>query len=139
MLLTPLLLKIYFNSFARAVASSYVLTIEAYPNLISTKTTLAPLASFLEAIEAASSNDIINLTGDVSFSKPMEVKKNLNINLNNHTIEGENQVFLVQGGSLNLTGTGTIRETKPTYKRFVRKRRICRKKFYKNCCEKQRR
>jgi len=68
-----------------------------------------------EAIEAASSNDIINLTGDVTLSKPMEIKKNVNINLNNHTIQGENQVFLVQGGSLNLTGTGTIRETKPYY------------------------
>ena len=68
-----------------------------------------------EAIANATSNDIISLTSDVSLSKGLEINKNVNINLNNHTIETDSKVFLVQGGSLNVSGTGTIREKKPYY------------------------
>lgn len=64
---------------------------------------------------------MITLTGDVSLSETIEIKKNVNINLNNHKISSENKVFLVEGGSLNLTGTGKIMETKPYYGAIVMK------------------
>lgn len=62
---------------------------------------------------------MITLTGDVSLDKTIEIKKTVNINLNNHTISSENKVFLVEGGSLNLTGIGKIREEKPYYGAIV--------------------
>lgn len=68
-----------------------------------------------EAINASSSTDIISLTGDVILDKTLEIKKTVNINLNNRTISTEEQVFLVKGGSLNLSGNGKIVETKPNY------------------------
>jgi len=68
-----------------------------------------------EAIANASSKDTITLTGNVTLKDTLEINKTVNINLNNKTIEAEEQVFLVQGGSLNLSGTGIIRETKPNY------------------------
>ena len=68
-----------------------------------------------DAINAASSKDTINLTGDVNLEKTLEIKKTVNINLNNHRISADEQVFLVEGGSLNLTGNGSIVETKPNY------------------------
>ncbi|MBQ8472331.1 MAG: hypothetical protein IJ501_02380 [Bacilli bacterium] len=74
-----------------------------------------------EAIAAASSTDVITLTGDVSLSETMEIKKTVNINLNNHTISADSKVFLVEGGSLNLTGNGKIKENKPYYGAIVMK------------------
>lgn len=71
--------------------------------------------SLEEAILAATSTDTISLTSNVTFDKTLEIHKTVNINLNNHTISGDEKVFLVQGGSLNLSGTGTIRELKPNY------------------------
>ena len=68
-----------------------------------------------EAIEAASSTDTITLTKNVTLDETMEIKKTVNINLNNHTISGKEKVFLIEGGSLNLTGTGVIRENEPYY------------------------
>ena len=68
-----------------------------------------------EAINAYTSKDTISLTSNVSLDKTLEIHKTVNIDLNNHNIEAEQRVFLVQGGSLNLSGTGTIRETKPNY------------------------
>lgn len=71
--------------------------------------------SLEEAILASTSTDTISLTSNVSLDKTLEIHKTVNINLNNHTISGDERVFLVQGGSLNLSGTGTIKETKPNY------------------------
>lgn len=45
----------------------------------------------------------------------MEIKKTVNINLNGNDITAPEKVFLIQGGSLKLTGTGTIKETNPNY------------------------
>jgi len=64
---------------------------------------------------AANSTDIISLTNNVQLEKTLEINKTVNINLNNHTIEADEKVFLVQGGSLNLSGKGKIKETKPNY------------------------
>lgn len=68
-----------------------------------------------EAIANAESKDIIYLTSDNSLDKTIVISKNVNINLNNHNISALNKVFLVRGGSLNLTGKGKVRETKPYY------------------------
>lgn len=68
-----------------------------------------------EAINAASSTDTINLTTDVNLDNTLEINKTVNINLNNRTISADEKVFLVEGGSLNLTGNGKIMETKPNY------------------------
>lgn len=68
-----------------------------------------------EAIAAASSTDIINLTSNVTLDETLEINKTVNINLNNHDIKTDESVFLVQGGSLNLSGNGMVYETKPNY------------------------
>ena len=39
----------------------------------------------------------------------------VNINLNGNEISASEKVFLVDGGELNITGKGTIKETKPNY------------------------
>lgn len=72
-----------------------------------------------EAINASNSNDVISLLNNVKLSKPLQINKNVNINLNNHIIEADEKVFLVEGGSLNLKGSGTIREIKPNYGAIV--------------------
>lgn len=74
-----------------------------------------------DAILASTSKDTINLTNNISLDKTLEIKKTVNINLNNHTIEAPEQIFFIQGGSLKLTGTGTIKETKPNYGAIVLK------------------
>lgn len=72
-----------------------------------------------EAIMNASSNDIVSLTSDVSLKDSLKIEKNVNINLNNHDIQASEKVFLIQGGSLNISGHGTIRETNPYYGAIV--------------------
>lgn len=67
------------------------------------------------AIKTSTSNDIITLTSDTSLDKTLEINKTVNINLNNHNIEAKNKVFVIQGGSLNLSGKGKIIETEPYY------------------------
>ena len=68
-----------------------------------------------EAIKASTSEDTISLTSNVKLDETLEINKTVNINLNNNNIEATQQVFLIEGGSLNLTGKGTIKETKPYY------------------------
>ena len=68
-----------------------------------------------DAINAASSTDIISLTNNVSLKESLDIKKTVNIDLNNNTISAPERVFFIQGGSLKLTGTGKIVETNPNY------------------------
>jgi len=68
-----------------------------------------------EAIAEANSTDIIFLTNDIKLNKTLEINKTVNINLNSHSIKSDEKVFLVEGGSLNLSGKGTVSETKPNY------------------------
>ena len=72
-----------------------------------------------EAILNAGPNDTIVLTSDNVLDDTIIINKNVNINLNNHTISKDEKVFLVQGGSLNISGKGTIKETKPYYGAIV--------------------
>lgn len=66
-----------------------------------------------EAINNAGSNDTISLITDVKTDETININKTVNINLNGNTIEAEEKVFLIEGGSLHLTGKGKVKETKP--------------------------
>lgn len=68
-----------------------------------------------EAINAATSTDVISLTNNVSLKDTLEIKKTVNINLNGNNITAPEKVFLIQGGSLKLTGNGKISESNPNY------------------------
>ena len=72
-----------------------------------------------EAITAAGPNDTISLTSNVTLDDTQNINKTVNINLNNFNILSSEKVFEVEGGSLNLSGKGTIRETKPYYGAIV--------------------
>ncbi|MBQ4634616.1 MAG: hypothetical protein IJB71_04645 [Bacilli bacterium] len=74
-----------------------------------------------QAIAAASSNDVIKLVADANLSESQLINKTVNINLNGHNITADESVFTVQGGSLNLTGSGTIKELNPNYGAIVMK------------------
>ena len=75
--------------------------------------------SLVDAINVAGPNDTIVLTSNVSLEDTLEINKTVNINLNGKTIIAPQKVFLVQGGSLNLTGKGTIKEDNPYYGAIV--------------------
>ena len=77
--------------------------------------------SLVEAIEHAGSNDIISLTSNVSLEDTLAIDKTINLNLNGRTISAPEKVFLVSGGTLNLTGTGTIKEINPNYGAIILK------------------
>ena len=68
-----------------------------------------------EAIANASSTDVITLISDVELDDTLEISKTVNINLNGNDITAPSKVFLVQGGVLNLSGKGIIKETEPNY------------------------
>lgn len=68
-----------------------------------------------EAIINAGPNDTISLISDVKLSETLEINKQVNLNLNGNDITAPERVFLVQGGTLNITGEGTIKEIKPNY------------------------
>jgi len=68
-----------------------------------------------EAINAASPNDIISLTNNITLDETLNINKTININLNNFDIKANEKVFTVQGGTLNLSGKGMVYESKPNY------------------------
>lgn len=71
--------------------------------------------NLLDAISNAGPNDTITLISDSKLDNTLEINKTININLNGNDITAPERVFLVQGGTLNLTGKGTIKETSPNY------------------------
>ena len=68
-----------------------------------------------EAISAAGSDDTIELISDVALKDTLTIDKVINLNLNGNDISAPTKVFLVDGGTLNISGKGTIRETEPNY------------------------
>lgn len=70
--------------------------------------------SLESAISAATSNQTVKLLDDVLVPDTINVAKKISIDLNNHTITGQNgdegrRVFrAIEGGDLTLTGTGTV-------------------------------
>lgn len=69
--------------------------------------------TILGAIKNARPNDTISLISDVKLTETLNIDKVVNINLNGNDITAPERVFLVDGGTLNITGKGTIKETKP--------------------------
>lgn len=98
-----------------------LISIFVFPILVSAGVT--PLAkvgdkyydSLEEAIANASSNDIISLVSDVVLDDTLNINKEVNINLNGNDISSKEKVFMVHGGFLDISGSGTIRETEPNY------------------------
>lgn len=68
-----------------------------------------------DAIAAAKSTDTITLTSNVVLEDSLIIDKVINLNLNGRNISGPSKVFQVDGGTLNLSGTGKIAETEPNY------------------------
>ena len=64
---------------------------------------------------AADSDDVIVLTNNINLEDSLNINKTVNIDLNNHNIEAKEKVFIIQGGSLKLTGKGVISESMPNY------------------------
>lgn len=71
--------------------------------------------SLEEAIKNASSNDTITLISNTVLEDTLVINKTVNLNLNGKNITAPSMVFKVNGGVLNLSGTGIVRETKPNY------------------------
>ena len=68
-----------------------------------------------EAIKNASSTDTIMLTSNVELDDTLNINKVVNLNLNGHNITAPSKVFEVQGGELNVSGQGIIKENDPYY------------------------
>ena len=68
-----------------------------------------------EAIASATSDDIIMLVSDVVLEDTLLINKVVNINLNGNNISSKEKVFLIKDGFLDISGTGTIKETEPNY------------------------
>ncbi|MDD6224294.1 MAG: hypothetical protein PUB18_04765 [bacterium] len=68
-----------------------------------------------DAIANASSTDTIVLVSNVILSDTLLINKIVNLNLNGKDIVAPEKVFQVQGGTLNITGKGTIKESVPNY------------------------
>jgi len=68
-----------------------------------------------KAIANVGPNEVISLISDVKLKDTLQINKTVNIDLNGNDITAPEQVFMVQGGTLNITGKGTIKETNPNY------------------------
>ena len=71
--------------------------------------------SLEEAIANATSGDTIVLTSNEILEETLLINKIVNIDLNGKSISAPSKVFQVEGGTLNLIGEGTIKETEPNY------------------------
>lgn len=68
-----------------------------------------------DALKNADSTDTIELFSDESLDETYTVDKVVNINLNGNNITSKSTSFLVKGGTLNISGKGTIKELEPNY------------------------
>ena len=66
-----------------------------------------------DAILNASSTDTIELFSSANLTNPLTINKVVNIDLNGNNITAPSTVFVVQGGTLNISGKGTIKENEP--------------------------
>ena len=71
--------------------------------------------SLEDAINNVNPDDTITMYSDAKLNDPIEIDKKVNINLNNNEISAPTTAFLVQGGTLNITGKGVIKELEPNY------------------------
>ena len=68
-----------------------------------------------EAIYNAKSNETITMFSNAKLDETYEIKKVVNIDLNGNNISAPSSIFLVNGGTLNIIGKGTLRELEPSY------------------------
>ena len=74
--------------------------------------------SFEAAVEAAKSGGTVTLLADIEDAGRITLSAgySITVDLNEHDITfGENAYFFVQGGSLTITGEGTVKEGSPYY------------------------
>lgn len=68
-----------------------------------------------DAIKAVNSNEVIKLLSDVLLDDSILIDKPVNIDLNGNDISSSTSVFVVDGGKLTLSGSGTVMELEPDY------------------------
>ena len=68
-----------------------------------------------EAINVAPEGATITLISNIETDNTLNINKNVNIDLNGNNITAPSKVFEVKGGSLTLSGKGTIKEKNPNY------------------------
>lgn len=72
-------------------------------------------ASLEAAITAATNGQTVKLLKSVALESGITIDKAITIDLNGHDISAPNKVFTVDGGSLELTGSGKVYESAPYY------------------------
>ena len=65
--------------------------------------------------EAINAGGAVTLGDDITVTTTLTVTKDLEVNLNNHTLTGAGSVILVQGAKLVVNGPGKIKEKNPDY------------------------
>ena len=68
-----------------------------------------------DAILNLSENETIKMYSDAVLNDSIKIDKQVNINLNGNEISAPSSSFFVEGGTLNITGKGLIKELKPNY------------------------
>lgn len=100
---------------------SFIILLSIIPNIVNASDTYEAkvennyYTSLEDAIANADSDDIIVLTSNEILDETLMINKTVNIDLNGKSISAPSKVFQVQGGTLNLTGKGIIKETEPNY------------------------
>lgn len=101
----------------RKILFSVVLLVVPIVTFASDNTSFAVGNKFYDTLEDAilnaSSTDTVELFSNAILTNPLTINKVVNIDLNGNNITAPSTVFLVQGGTLNISGKGTIKENEP--------------------------
>ena len=68
-----------------------------------------------DAINNVNPEQTIKMYSDAKLNEYIKINKKVNIDLNGNNITSPSTSFLVDGGILNITGKGTIKELEPNY------------------------
>ena len=68
-----------------------------------------------DAIKNVKENETIKMYSSASLNDRITIDKKVNINLNGNNITAPTTIFYVDGGTLNITGKGVIKELEPNY------------------------
>ena len=78
-------------------------------------TETGPVMNESDLKEAINAGGAVTLGDDITVTTTLTVTKDLEVNLNNHTLTGAGSVILVQGAKLVVNGPGKIKEKNPDY------------------------
>lgn len=92
------------------IGINFIYASNGYKIVVNDSTYFMKLA---EAYEYAKADDVIKLLDDIILDDTQVISKSINLDLNNFTITADEEVFKIQGGSLNIMGPGTIKESMP--------------------------